>query len=167
MLVILYDPESVQACVKAGAGSVVTLRVGGKTDDMHGRPIPVKGTVRVLSDGKYTETEVRHGGRGTYDQGTTAVVETEDDHTVILTSLREIPVSLEQVISVGVKPERKQIIVAKGVVSPRPAYEPIASEVVLVNTPGATSADLSTFDFKHIRKPLFPFDPDAAYQPEG
>ena len=166
MLVILYDPESVQACVEAGVGSVVTLRVGGKTDDMHGRPIPVQGTVRVLSDGKYTETEVRHGGRGTYDQGTTAVVETEDDHTIILTSLREIPVSLEQVISVGVKPERKQIIVAKGVVSPRPAYEPIASEVVLVNTAGATSADLSTFDYKHIRKPLFPFDQDAAYQPE-
>jgi microcystin degradation protein MlrC len=55
--------------------------------------------------------------------------------------------------------------VAKGVVSPRPAYEPIASEVVLVNTPGSTSADLSTFDYQRRRRPLFPFEPDTAYQP--
>lgn len=166
MLIILHDPESVQACVEAGVGSTVTLRVGGKTDDMHGRPIPVQGRVKTLSDGRFTEEEPRHGGRRFYDQGTTAVVETEEAHTIILTSRRTTPTSLEQVLSVGVRPHRKQIIVAKGVVSPRPAYEPIASEILLVNTPGSTSADLSSFDYKHRRRPLFPFEPDASYQPE-
>ncbi len=147
-------------------GSTVTLRVGGKTDDMHGRPIPVQGRVKTLSDGRFTEEEPRHGGRRFYDQGTTAVVETEEGDTIILTSRRTTPTSLEQVLSVGVRPHRKQIIVAKGVVSPRPAYEPIASEILLVNTPGSTSADLSSFDYKHRRRPLFPFEPDASYRPE-
>jgi microcystin degradation protein MlrC len=165
MLVILYDPESVQACVRAGVGATVTLRVGGKTDTLHGRPIAIQGKVRILSDGKYTEDEVRHGGRRSYDMGTAAVVETEQAHTIILTSMREIPVSLGQVLSVGVRPHRKKIIVAKGVVSPRPAYEPIAAEVVLVNTPGSTTADLSKFDYKRRRKPLFPFETDVAYAP--
>ena len=165
MLVILYDPESVKACVQAGVGSTVTLRVGGKTDDKHGRPIPIQGRVRILSDGKFMEEEPRHGGKRFYDQGTTAVVETGERNTIVLTSLREVPTSLEQVLSLGIKPQRKQIIVAKGVVSPRPAYEPIASEVVLVNTPGSTSADLSTFDYQRRRRPLFPFEPDTAYQP--
>ena len=164
MLVILYDPESVKACVQAGVGSTVTLRVGGKTDDKHGRPIPIQGRVRILSDGKFIEDEPRHGGKRFYDQGTTAVVETGEHNTIVLTSLREVPTSLEQVLSLGIKPQRKQIIVAKGVVSPRPAYEPIASEVVLVNTPGSTSADLSTFTYQRRRRPLFPFERDAVYQ---
>ena len=37
----LYDPESVEACVAAGVGGTVTLDVGGKTDDMHGKPVRV------------------------------------------------------------------------------------------------------------------------------
>jgi microcystin degradation protein MlrC len=74
-------------------------------------------------------------------------------------------VSLEQVLSVGVKPERKQVIVAKGVVAPRAAYEPIASQIILVNTPGSTSADLSTFTYHRRRRPLFPFERNAQYKP--
>lgn len=50
---------------------------------------------------------------------------------------------------------------AKGVVSPRPAFQPIAGDVILVNTPGVTAADLSTFTFRHRRRPLYPFEPDA------
>jgi microcystin degradation protein MlrC len=71
--------------------------------------------------------------------------------------------SLQQMYSVGVRPETKHIIVAKGVVSPRPAYAPIAAQVVLVNTPGVTTSDLSFFTYTHRRRPLFPFEPDALY----
>ena len=63
----------------------------------------------------------------------------------------------------GVRPERFQIVVAKGVQSPRPAYTPIAAEIILVNTPGVTTADLSTFTYHRRRRPLYPFEPDAAY----
>ena len=94
------------------------------------------------------------------------LVETPEEHTIILTTLRMAPMSLEQVYSVGVKPERKQIIAAKGVVAPRAAYEPIASEIILVNSGGSTSADLSTFTYKHRRHPLFPFEQNATYAPK-
>jgi microcystin degradation protein MlrC len=53
--------------------------------------------------------------------------------------------------------------VAKGVVSPRPAYEPMAAQIILVNTPGVTTADLSFFTYKNRRRPLFPFEVAAAY----
>jgi len=53
--------------------------------------------------------------------------------------------------------------VAKGVVSPRPAYAPIAAEIVLVDTPGVTSADLRRFDYRRRRRPLYPFEPNATY----
>jgi microcystin degradation protein MlrC len=66
--------------------------------------------------------------------------------------------------SVGVFPERYRIVIAKGVVSPRAAYEPIAREIILADTPGVSSADLSTFNFEHRRRPLYPFEEDSEYR---
>jgi microcystin degradation protein MlrC len=91
------------------------------------------------------------------------VVETPDRHTVVLTSRRMAPMSLEQVISLGIRPERKDILIVKGVVAPRAAYEPIAGEVVLVDTPGVTSDDPRRFTYVRRRRPLFPLEPDAVY----
>ena len=35
-------------------------------------------------------------------------------------------------------PRRERILVAKGTIAPRAAYEPIAARIIEVNTPGAT-----------------------------
>ena len=159
----LYDPEAVLACEAAGVGAQVTIAVGGKTDDLHGAPVTVTGTVRVLFDGLYEDPFPTHGGWRFFDGGTTAVLETTDDHTLILTSKRAGNTSLEQLHSVGVRPERFKVVVAKGVVSPRPAYSRVAREIVLVNTPGVTTSDLSFFTYHRRRAPLYPFEPDATY----
>jgi microcystin degradation protein MlrC len=159
----LFDPEAVTACEAAGVGAEVTLAVGGKTDDLHGAPVTVTGRVRVLFDGLYEDPLPTHGGWRFFDGGTTAVLETTDDHTLVLTSKRTGNTSLEQHYSVGVRPERFKVVVAKGVVSPRPAYMRIAKEIVLVNTPGVTTSDLSFFTYQRRRHPLYPFEPDATY----
>ena len=161
----LYDPESVQRCVEVGVGGEVSLRVGAKTDDLHGKPVAVTGRVTRLSDGKYEDTRPTHGGYRFFDGGTSAVLETSDGHTLLLTSRRDGNTSREQMYSVGIWPERYRIVVAKGVVSPRPAYQPIASRIILVNTPGVTTADMTTFTYHRRRKPLYPFEMDAEYRP--
>ncbi|MDP6822265.1 MAG: MlrC C-terminal domain-containing protein, partial [Dehalococcoidia bacterium] len=71
----------------------------------------------------------------------------------------------EQMYSIGIFPERYRIVIAKGVVSPRAAYEPIAREIILADTPGVSSADLGSFKFEHRRRPLYPFEEDAGYRP--
>jgi microcystin degradation protein MlrC len=159
----LFDPEAVAACQRAGIGAEVTLRVGAKTDRMHGDPVEVTGRVRVISDGKYEEPRPTHGGTRFFDGGPTVVLETEDEFTLVLTSRRVGNTSIEQMYSVGVRPERFQVVVAKGVVSPRPAYEPIAARIILANTPGVTTADLSTFTYRNRRRPLYPFETDSVY----
>jgi microcystin degradation protein MlrC len=159
----LRDPEAVMACVRAGVGSTVTLQVGAKTDDRHGRPVTVTGTVRCISDGRFEEPTPVHGGFRFFNGGTTVVLETVDDHTLVLTSRLVGNTSIQQMYSVGVRPESKKVVVAKGVVSPRPAYEPIAAQIVLVNTPGVTTSDLSRFEYQHRRRPLYPFEPEATY----
>ena len=123
----------------------------------------VTGTVRRISDGKFEEPTPIHGGYRFFNGGTTVVLETEDDHTLVLTTRLIGNTSLQQMYSVGVRPETKHVVVAKGVVSPRPAYAPIAPQVVLVNTPGVTTSDLSTFTYHNRRRPLYPFEADATY----
>jgi microcystin degradation protein MlrC len=163
LLLTLFDPESVQNCVVAGIGTTITLNVGGKTDDLHGAPVTVTGRVRTLFDGPYEDPLPTHGGWRFFDQGLTAVLETTDQHTILLTSRRVGNTSLEQHYSVGVNPARHKIVVAKGVVSPRPAYSRIAKEILLVNTPGVTTGDLSFFTYHRRRQPLYPFEADTTY----
>ena len=165
LLQTLYDPAAVQACLSAGTGNRVELSVGAKTDELHGTPVAVSARVARISDGKYEDSGPTHAGYRYFDSGTTAVLETADGHTLVLTSFREGNTSREQMYAAGVRPEEFRVVVAKGVVSPRPAYEPIASQIVLVNTPGLTTADLSTFNYRRRRRPLYPFEPQARYGP--
>jgi microcystin degradation protein MlrC len=152
-LVVLYAPEAVRACVEAGVRASVRIS----------SPIEVAGSVRTLSDGRYIETQVRHGGWTYNDQGITAVVETEQQHTVVFTSRRMAPMSLEQILSLGIHPERKRILIVKGAVAPRAAYAPVAGEIIVVDTPGVTADDPKQFEYRRRRRPLYPLEVDAQY----
>ena len=83
--------------------------------------------------------------------------------TILITSKRTGNTAREQMYSMGIYPEKYKIVVAKGVSSPRPAYQPIASKIIIVNSPGVTTADLSFFNYKNIRKDMFPFNKNARY----
>ncbi len=156
--VAICDPESQASARHAGVGKKLALRIGGKTDDQHGNTLDLTVTVRSLHDGKFTETQVRHGGLRDFDMGPTAIVETDGGLTIQLTSLRTFPTSLLQITSCGLKPEEFQIIVAKGVQAPVAAYAPVCPTLIRVNTPGSTTADMNLLTYQHRRKPLFPFE---------
>ena len=91
------------------------------------------------------------------------VLKTNDGNTILLTSNRGGNTSINQMYYNKIKPESFKIIIAKGVVSPRPAYQPIASEILLVNSPGVTTSDLNFFEYKNIRKNMYPFDKNSIY----
>jgi len=155
---VLYDPESAQACAEAGINATITLSVGAKTDHEHGAPITVTGKVITLHDGHFTEPEPRHGGIRDYDQGLTAVIETGSGHTVIVNSLRVMPTSLQQLLSLNINPRAHRAIIVKGVTAPRVAYDPIADKVICVDSPGVTRAGPEAFVYHHRPHPLFPLD---------
>lgn len=148
VLTVIHAPDKVDLCVAAGVGAQVSLGFSS-------------GTVRLLSDGLFTERKVRHGGWTHCDQGLTAVVETAENHTIVLTSRRMAPMSLEQIRSAGVIPESKDILIVKGVIAPQAAYREVAASIVLVDTPGPTANDPASFDYKHRRRPMFPMEPNA------
>ncbi len=153
-VVALYDPEAVEACAAAGIGARLTLPVGGKVDDEHGPTLTVEGTVRTLHDGKFIETERRHGGGRDWDQGLTAVL-AAGGGLLVLDSRRTPPMSFNQLRSVGIIPEQQEIFVAKGSVAPRAAYEPVSARIIEVDSGGATSISRPPEDFRLARQGLY------------
>ena len=156
----MYDPEAVQHAVQIGIGGEFDLDVGGKADDLHGKPVRIRGQVKLIYDGQYVERAVRHGGRRYLDQGLTAVIYAQgstDDlpNVVLLNSKRHTPFSLGQLTSAGIDPERQKILVVKAAVAFRAAYEPIAGEIIEVDTGGLTAVNPKRFNYQHARKDLF------------
>lgn len=160
---LLTDPAAADHCARAGRGARVSLDVGGRTDDRHGAPFPAAGVVAAVSDGRFEDATPTHGGTRYFDMGTTARLSTDDGFEIVLTSRPLGTVSQEQFRIVGLEPAAQPIVIAKGVHSPRAAFEPIAAELVWAASPGCTSADLSTFTYQHRRRPMYPFEPDAGW----
>lgn len=157
--VCLFDPDAVETCIASGADARVTITCGGKVDNQHGRPIKVDARVVSLHSGRFREEAPRHGGIMQFDQGATAVIEVADGTlTIMLTSRRMVPFSLQQLISCELDPREFRILVAKGVNAPIAAYREVCEKFIRVNTLGSTCADLEQLAFKHRRNPLFPFD---------
>ncbi len=53
VICVLRDPEAVSKAIEAGVGNRLTMRIGGKTDKLHGDPVEVTGYVKVIADGKF------------------------------------------------------------------------------------------------------------------
>ena len=162
--VCLYDPTSVVQAEALGVGSRVRLSVGGQTDELHGPPFHAVFVVTFVGDGQFSEDQVRHGGIANFDQGRTAIVQTEDGLlTVMLTSRRVPPFSRKQLTTFGLDPQAFHVLVAKGVNAPLAAYQPVCRSIVRANTRGVTTADMTQLDYHHRRRPMFPFERDAVW----
>lgn len=157
---VMYDPEAFNVAEKAGVGKPFDFAVGGKSDDMHGKPVRIKGEVRSLHVGRYLETEVRHGGGRYWDMGNTAVIQVEgstldEPNLLLVTTKRASPNSAHIFASNGVYLDRQKILVVKGAIAPRVAYEKFAAEMISVDSPGATAINPDWFKYYNIREGLF------------
>lgn len=157
--VSLADAASVQQCIEAGLGAVLELDIGGKTDTHHGLPLRLRVRVDSFHEGRFEESQPRHGGIMTFDQGPTVLVRSVESPSVIqLTSRRMVPFSLSQLTSCGVDPTAFRVLVAKGVHAPMAAYRDVCDRFLRVNTSGSTCADLAKQTYHARRRPLFPFE---------
>ena len=152
--ICLYDPQAVRQADKYEQGNTFTVTL---TNDV---PADLLLTVKLLhkGSGKFRETDPRHGGQVNYDMGDIAVVQTEKGNIIMLISLRIPPFSLQQLLSFGIEANAFDVIIAKGVNAPIAAYESVCRTIIQVDTPGATRADMTLFNYHNRRIPLFPFE---------
>ena len=78
-----------------------------------------------------------------------------DQGLLILNSRRTTPFSIHQLTSVGISPENEKILVAKGTVAPRAAYEPVCPVIIEVDTAGATAINRAKDEYLLARKDLY------------
>jgi microcystin degradation protein MlrC len=154
-VVCLYAPAEVQQCV-AARGREVKITVGGKVDRLHGDPITVMARMKVLHNGTYVEPEPRHGGRRTNHMGPTALVEIQNRNLLVLNSERHPPFSLGQLTCLGIRPEKQKILVVKAAIAYKAAYGPIAGTIIEVDTPGLTAVNPTRFNYRQIRRSMYP-----------
>jgi microcystin degradation protein MlrC len=167
-IALVRDPEGVRQAVAAGPGGTFAFNLGGKTDRLHGDPLPVRAYVKLLSDGRYINDGPMMTGL-TVDLGPTALLLCEPAAgpsapavEVLVTTRAETPVDLNIFRCHGIEPTRHRVLGLKGKGHFRAAFEPIARRVVLVEGPGTTGADLSRLTFRKVRRPIWPLDPPEA-----
>jgi microcystin degradation protein MlrC len=164
-VVVIADPESVAQAHNVGVGTDVSLVVGAKVDRLHGEPLQITGTVRYAGDGSWIHEGPENAGIPVHN-GPTAVVDVAGN-LVVLESVKTAPGDLQQLKAVGIHPERQDILVVKAAIRWRGGYLPITKHHIDVDTPGLGSVNLANFDFHNIRRPIFPLDPDTAWEPAG
>jgi len=160
--VCIYDPQSVSKCQDKGIGQRIELQIGGKTDKQHGQPWTCNALIKSFHQGRFSEDRPRHGGISEFDQGPSVLLESIDAPiTILLTSKRMVPFSLNQLTSCGLDPKSFRVLVAKGVHAPLAAYREVCDSFLRVNTPGSTCADLFQLNYTNRRQPLFPFETES------
>ncbi len=163
---LVRDPETVQEAIRAGLGATIAIHLGGKTDRLHGDPLTTTASVRFISDGKYVNDGPMMAGVPV-DLGPSVVLTCAPDTTggveVLVTSRAETPIDLNVFRRHGIEPTELNLIGLKGKGHFRASFEPIASQVILVEGPGITGSDLSRLPFKKIRRPIWPIDSDASF----
>ncbi|MCO5236423.1 MAG: M81 family metallopeptidase [Chitinophagaceae bacterium] len=154
--ICLYDPNAVRQAEQYEPGACFKINISNDEDES--KQLVINARLVALSEGKFKETDPRHGGQVNFDMGRIAIVQTEKGNTIMLTSLRAFPCSLRQLTAFNIHPKGFDVIIAKGVNAPIAAYEPVCPVIIQVNTPGVTQADMTLFKYKNRRKPLFPFE---------
>lgn len=151
----IKDPEAVQKAIEIGVKSTLTMKIGAKTDDFHGEPLEVTGTVRTITDGRFIHKAMAVGVPA--DVGRTAVIDVNGIE-IILTERSHAPNDPEIYRRNGIEPTDKKILVLKSRGHFRAAYEPFSKQIIEVDAPGLTTPNLEWFTYHNIPRPMWPFD---------
>lgn len=144
----ICDPGAVAHCRDAGVGANVSLMVGGKLDSIHGSPLPVSGRVLRLEN---IDGNNRH------------VLLQLEGVKLVLTEKRAVFITESQFSRLGLHPEQHAITVVKlGYLFPE--LRPLARISLLATSPGAINPDITQLSFHRIRRPIYPLDPDMAWE---
>lgn len=157
--VSMVDPNAVQQAIASGVGSTLQLQLGHSLDPRHGTPLRL--TVDIISI---------HDGKFNYRAGPSAGVQGNMGVTVVLGigAMRVLVASNgtyeyadEQFHAAGIDPAEFDIVVLKNGMNFRNLLQP-GSAWFLVDSAGASSADLAALPWKNRSTPFWPREAELA-----
>jgi microcystin degradation protein MlrC len=141
---------------KEGVGSLIQVELGGKTDTLHGSPLKISAYVKSLSDGKFIQSSpMWKGSKVNLGRSARLLVGNVD---IIVCSVNSQTFDEQIFLLHGIDVEKSSIVGLKSSHHFRAAFMPIAKEIITIDSPGLSSAKLSTFNYKNISRPIYPFD---------
>jgi microcystin degradation protein MlrC len=151
----MVDPEAVHKMAEAGAGTMLTLSLGGKQDRVYSSSVVVTGEVlRILP------ATPKRGLPA--DAGLAGVLRVGSIYIVVLERLG--PGSDPIIYSgVGLDPDKAKIMIAKSVVDYQDCYQRIAKRFLQGEAPGLAPSNLKSLQWRKVPRPIFPLDEDAPW----
>ena len=145
----IVDPEAVKQCIEAGVGGKVDVSVGGKIDNVFSKPVAITGTVLRLPR--------EHAD----SQQPDAVVQV-DGVTLVLLSRHRAFTDPSHFSAMEIDPlEHKIVVVKEGYLFQ--GLRDIAPITVMALTPGFANQLMENIEYKYVRRPIFPLDPDMTW----
>lgn len=153
----MIDPEAAAELHRHRVGDTVTLDLGGKCDpSFGGGPLRLTGEVVHLSDGTYTGDGPILGGI-THSFGPTAVFRVKGIDILVVT-LTEQMLDLQQVRTFGIEPARLRFLVVKSMQHFRAAFEPVAGRVIVCDGGALATPQAHLRPYTRVRRPVWPLD---------
>src|SRR6201991_2184322 len=146
---VIYDPASARAAHAAGAGTTVTLALGGKSGISGDAPYQETFVVEALSDGQFVAPGPYFGGRD-MDMGPSACLRIGDVRVVVSSHKAQLA-DQSMYRYVGIEPTQQSILVNKSSLLFRADFEPIAERLIICAAPGAMPADTAALPWTRLR----------------
>ncbi len=157
----VFDPQTAAQAHGAGVGQTIRVRLGGKTDELHGAAIETDAYVKCLTDGRFRYTTPMGAGRlaelGPMARLTIGNVE------VLVSSVRTQTLDDEVFRLHGIDVRRASVVGVKSQNHFRAGFAPLASAIVRTDPPGWTTNGLAQLPFARAPRPAWPLDAEARY----
>ena len=160
VLAPIVDPTVVEKAFAAGVGAMVRTAIGGSLDPKRFTPLEIEGHVRLLSDGLFSSETFGD----TWCSGLTAVLDA-GKVTWVVTSR---PISLFDralFYAHGQDPKQFDAVVVKSPHCEPHMFADWCREVINIDAPGATSANLKRLGHVKCARPVSPLDDDVLFNP--
>ena len=156
-LIPIVDAPAVEKAFEIGIGKNMTVSIGGSLDPDRHTPYECQFYVKALNDGNFVYSD---GLRG--HAGRTAVL-IHNNYTLMITSLPVNIMDQHVFLAFGLIPENFDLVVCKSPNGFRPHYETIAQQIIPVDLPGSTSANLNSLPYSNCLRPIFPLDANVRW----
>jgi microcystin degradation protein MlrC len=152
----MTDPDVVRQAHAAGTGATIQIRLGGKTDELHGAPLETSAYVKCLTDGRFLYTTPMGAG-AQEDLGPTArlVIGNVD---VLVASVRSQTLDSEVFLLHGIDVSRYRIVALKSTQHFRAGFAHLAGTIIRCDPPGITTSNLAQLPYRRLRRPIWPLD---------
>lgn len=159
----LADREVVAQAHAAGVGATIDIKLGGKTDHLHGEPLAARAYVKCLTDGRFHLTSpMGAGAEEQLGRMTRLVIGNVD---VLVSEIRSQTLDDEVFRLHGIDVTRYRIVCLKSMQHFRAGFMPLAGEIIRADPPGSTTSNLSRHPYTRVPRPIWPLDDDVGWDP--